>query len=71
MDIRAQQAREYHLKSQESTAEAARYREQRDRVVWQLRGSDPPWSYGQIAAAVGCSRELIVAILKKPAPPAV
>lgn len=67
MDIRAQQARDYHLKSQESTAEAARYREQRDRIVRQLRDSDPPWSYGKIAAAVGCSRELIVLILKQPA----
>ena len=68
MDIRAQQAREHHAKSIEREDEAAREREQRDRLVRALRADDPRlWSYGSLAKAVGCSPELIAYIIKSAA----
>jgi hypothetical protein len=72
VDVRAQQARENHRLSKEREADAALLREQRDWLVRQLRAEDPAyWTLAALAHAVGCSRELIVLILKKPAPPAV
>lgn len=66
MDIRAQQAREHHRESAELTEQAARHREQRDRLVRQLRADDPAkWTYPALAAAIGCSPELIAHIVKK------
>lgn len=70
MDIRAQQAREHHARSLEREGEAAREREQRDRLVRDLRQDDPAaWTYGALARAVGCSPELIAYIVKTPALP--
>ena len=64
MDIKVQQAREHHARSLEKEAEAGREREQRDRLVRQIRDDDPArWSYSALAKAVGCSRELIAYIV--------
>jgi hypothetical protein len=64
-DIRAQQAREHHRRSIEREDEAARERQQRDRLVRALRADDPKqWTYPALAAAVGCSPELIAYIVK-------
>jgi len=64
-DIRAQQAREHHRASADSTAQAKQHQEQRNRLVRELRQSDPDvWTYTALARAVGCSPELIAAIVK-------
>ena len=64
MDIKVQQAREHHARSLEKEAEAGREREQRDRLIRQIREDDPGyWSYGALARAIGCSRELIAYII--------
>lgn len=68
-DIRAQQAREHHRNSIARTDEADREREQRDRLVRALRAEDPKtWTYPALAAAVGCSPELIAYIIKNVRP---
>jgi len=49
----------------DALALAERHRQQRDALVRQLREADPhTWSYSALAAAVGCSKELIAAIIK-------
>ena len=48
-----------------SRVEAARHRELRDRLIRTLRADDPRrWTYPALAAAVGCSPELIAHIVK-------
>lgn len=65
-DSRAARARELHAKAAEADQLAAHYRAERDRLIHQLRAEDPQrWSYGAIAAATGCSRELVALILKR------
>lgn len=65
MDARAQQAREHHRKSGDASRVAARHRSQRDALVRQLwRTQRDQWTYAKLAAAVGCSPELIAAIIK-------
>jgi len=64
-DARAQQAREHHRAQTADEDSARRHREQRDRLVKQLRADDPDrWTYPALAKAVGCSPELIAAIIK-------
>lgn len=64
-DIRAQQAREHHNASAASAAEAKRHQDQRNRLVRALRNEDPQrWTYKALAGAVGCSPELIAAIVQ-------
>jgi len=64
-DIRAQQAREHHRDSIAAGAAAARHRAARNALVRALRADDPDrWTYPALAKAVGCSPELIAAILK-------
>ncbi|QSM00076.1 hypothetical protein SEA_CASHLINE_36 [Gordonia phage Cashline] len=64
-DARAQQAREHHLKSLESEAVAEQHRQIRNRLVRLLREDNPQqWTYKSLAAAVGCSPELVAAIVK-------
>lgn len=66
MDVRAQQAKEHHRAGAASDQDAARHRSERDRLVRLLRTEDPQaWTYPQLAAAVGCSPELIAYILKR------
>ena len=64
-DIRVQQAREHHRASAAASALADRHREQRNQLVRVMRESDPQrWSYSALAKAIGCSPELIAAIVK-------
>jgi endonuclease V-like protein UPF0215 family len=64
-DARAQQAREHHRAQAAAEALAKRHREQRNRLILQLRAEDPVrWTYPALAQAVGCSPELIAAIVK-------
>jgi hypothetical protein len=70
-DARAQQAREHHRVSAGLTAQAAQHRVQRDTLVRKLRAEDPAkWTYKALAAAVGCSPELIAVIVHGANPPA-
>jgi len=65
VDSRAQQAREHHREAAGLSEQAARHREQRDRLVRQLRQDDPrEWTYPALARAVGCSPELIAHIIR-------
>jgi AraC-like DNA-binding protein len=65
-DARAQQAREHHRLAADKEAEADQHREIRDRLIHELRSGDPgAWSYPALAAAVGCSPELIAHIVKR------
>lgn len=64
-DARAQQAREAHRRSLEATERAAEHRAWRDQLIRRLRNEDPErWTYPALAGAVGCSPELIAAIVK-------
>ncbi|HEY9415178.1 MAG TPA: hypothetical protein VIQ30_10495 [Pseudonocardia sp.] len=64
-DIRAQQAREHHRAAADATTQAKQHQEQRNQLVRKLREEDPKrWSYKALAAAVGCSPELIAAIIQ-------
>lgn len=63
---RAARARELHAKAAEADRAAEQYRAERDRLIHQLRSDDPKrWSYGALAAVVGCSRELIALIVRR------
>lgn len=65
-DPRAARARELHRKAAEADEVAARYRQERDRLVLQLRAEDPArWSYSAIAEALGCSRELVALVARR------
>ena len=65
-DARAARARELHRKALEADELAARQRAERDALIRRLREEDPKqWSYGVLAAAIGCSRELIALIAKR------
>lgn len=65
-DARAQQAREHHRRSIDAGEVATQHRRQRDRLVRRLRVEDPDrWTYRALAKAVGCSEELIAAIVKE------
>lgn len=64
-DARAQQAREHHRQAGDATGLAEQHRGQRNRLVRQLRGEDPErWTYAALARAVGCSPELVAAIVQ-------
>ena len=64
-DPAIQQAREHHRRAAEALALAERHRQQRDALIRRAREDHPGrWSYGALAAAVGCSKELIAAIVK-------
>lgn len=65
-DAWATRARELHRKAAEADELAARYRAERDRLIHQLRAEDPTrWSYSAIAAALGCSRELVALVSRR------
>ena len=64
-DARAAQAREHHVRGQESDRQAEQHRAARNRLVRALRAEDPrAWTYRRLAAAVGCTEELIAAIIQ-------
>jgi hypothetical protein len=59
-DPRVQQAREHNEAASLGDQAGRRHRAERDRLVRELRRSDPAvWSYGKLAKAIGVSRELI------------
>lgn len=65
-DARAQQAREHHRASAAASELADRHRELRNRLIRELRAADTErWTYRALAKAVGCSPELIAAIVKE------
>lgn len=65
-DARAARARELHRKAVEADELAARLRAERDQLILRLRAEDPKrWSYGALAAALGCSRELIALVVRR------
>lgn len=64
-DIRAQQAREHHRLSIETGEVADRHRTARNALIRVLRADDPTrWTYDALAKAVGCSPELVAAVVK-------
>lgn len=62
MDSRAQQAREHHRKALDAKRTSARHLEQRDALVRALY-ADGGWSYPSLAAAIGCTPEVIAKII--------
>lgn len=65
MDARAQQAREHHQRSIDADVQGDRHRAARNALIRALRAEDPKrWSYKALAAAVGCSPELVAAVVK-------
>jgi hypothetical protein len=55
-----------HRLAAEADALAASRREERDRLILQLRAEDPQrWSYTALAQALGCSRELVALVLRR------
>ncbi len=69
MDVRAALARDHHQAATDAGSEADQHRAQRDQLVRQLRREDPDqWTYKALAAAVGCSPELIAFIVKSSPP---
>ena len=65
-DPLAARAAELHTRALEADALAARYRSERDALIWRLRADEPGrWSYTALARALGCSRELIAQIVRR------
>ena len=63
-DPRAAAARDAHRLAVELDAQAVQHRARRDHLVRTLRAEDQQrWTYAALAAAVGCSPELVAAIL--------
>ena len=55
-----------HRKAVEADELAARQRAERDALIRRLRAEDPKrWSYGALAVALECSRELIALVVKR------
>jgi AraC-like DNA-binding protein len=68
-DARAQQAREHHRAALAAQEAAKQLQRQRNELVRRLRAEDPQrWTYKALAGAVGCSPELIAAIIKQRTP---
>lgn len=64
-DIRAQRAREFHRRLQDTEAQAGVLRAQRNRLIRELRAEDPErWTQTALAAAVGCTKETVAAVLQ-------
>ncbi|MGU3650651.1 hypothetical protein [Mycolicibacterium sp. A43C] len=65
VDLKAQQAREHHRLSGDASRVGAQHRTQRDELVRQLWSTQRDrWTHRTLAAAVGCSPELIAKIVK-------
>lgn len=65
MDVRAALARDFHVAAARQAELASRDRAARDNLIRQLRREDPgKWTYDALAAAVGCSPELIAHIIR-------
>ncbi len=69
-DPRPSMARRFQQEAQDLDGRASVLRHQRDRIVRQLRAEDPKrWTYPAIAEILGCSPELVAAIVKQPRRP--
>ncbi len=65
-DPKLARARELQRQASEAEQRASQARTERDRLIRELRASDPDeWSYGRLAGALGVSRELIAAICRR------
>ncbi len=65
-DVLAARARELHEAAAEAERRAAELRAQRDQLILRLRSEDERrWSYGALAKAIGCSRELIAQVVRR------
>lgn len=65
-DLTAARARELHEQAAEAERRASQLRAERDRLIRQLRDEDSKrWSYGALAKAIGCSRELVAQVSKR------
>lgn len=68
-DVRAAQARQHHRAAGEVDSSAARHRYVRNQLIRALRADNPQrWSYTALARAVGCTPELVAAIVKHRVP---
>lgn len=68
-DARAAQARQHHLRGQEADQLAEQHRAARNALIRALRAEDPArWTYRALASAIGCTEELIAAIVKNRVP---
>ena len=64
-DFRPYQARVAHRQAGDSDLIARQHRDDRDRLVRELRAEDPKaWTMSRLAEEVGCSKELIAYILR-------
>lgn len=64
-DARVQQAREHHRALTDLGKDLEQHREIRNQLIRQLRAEAPDrWTYRALAKAVGCSPELVAAILQ-------
>jgi len=61
-DPRAERAREAHHLAASTNRLATLFRDVRNQAIRGLR--DEGWTYGEIARVVGCSPELVAAIVK-------
>jgi hypothetical protein len=58
-------ARDLHRKTSTAYLDQKRYRVERNKIIRTLRAEDPRlWTYQALAAAVGCSKDLIAAIVQ-------
>ena len=65
-EVTVARARELHEQAAQAERRAAELRAQRDDLIRRLREEDEQrWSYGALAKAVGCSRELVAQVVKK------
>jgi ribosome-binding protein aMBF1 (putative translation factor) len=62
-DVRVAAAREQHRAAADAVAGAAQHREARDGLI-RAAYADGGWSYAALAGAVGCSPELVAAIVR-------
>lgn len=68
-DPRAIRAREAHRLAGAAARRAHDQRRTRDTLVRILRAEDPVlWSYGRLAATLGCSQELVGKIVRGESP---
>jgi hypothetical protein len=68
-DAIIREARVHQAALVEHREKAKEHQDARDRLIHQLRDSDPVrWSYAKIAEAVGLKPQNVVFILRKPIP---
>lgn len=63
MDSRVDEARHHHQAAIDDRKSAAEHLAQRDDLVRALH-AEGNWSYAALAAALGCSREVVAKIVK-------